>query len=71
MLFTTGAAIVITIFVMIRRMNKEVTDNTEESSFAQLFFLFLIGALNGILNFTLSRAYEWIITYLVSWENHM
>ena len=63
--------LVISIYVMVLRLNQRVTDSTEEASFEQLFYLFLVGILNGALNFLLSRAYEFTIKYLVDWENHM
>ena len=53
-------------------LSEEVTSESAEYSDSEESVLALgIGILNAVLNFLLSRVYEWIIVHLVNWENHM
>ena len=62
-MFTVGAFAVIMAYYLYVTLTEAADNNT--------MYVFLIGALNGGLNFTISVIYEALVEYLVSWENHM
>ena len=69
-MFISGALLVYAIYALVTELSDSVTQQSY-SDFTQSSLLFAIGVLNGVLNFVLSRVYEFIIVYLVDWENHM